>query len=235
MATLLSNAPADPAVLFAEEIADLMLEARNYLDGEPITTEEQASAVSSLLNRARRVGKDADEARAAEKRPHDDASKAVQAKWKPIVAQAELAADTAKEALAPWLRKIEEDQRRTAELARQEAERLAEVAKAARAETVGDILAKQDAERLAAIAADAQHHATKADKQKAQAKGGERAVGLVDVFTPVLTDAAEALRHYRTSQPDELKAWLLEQARKDVRSGARAIPGFTIEHQRTAR
>ena len=57
MATLLSNRPADPSALFAEEIEDLMLEARNYLDGEPIANEEQANAVSAILNRARRIAK----------------------------------------------------------------------------------------------------------------------------------------------------------------------------------
>jgi hypothetical protein len=60
MATL-ANAPLDPATLFGEEIDDLMLEARNYLDGEPIANEQQAEAVSSLLNRLRRVANDADE------------------------------------------------------------------------------------------------------------------------------------------------------------------------------
>ena len=54
-ATLLSNRPADPATLFAEEAEDLLLECRNWLDGEPITTEAQATAVSSLLSRLRRV------------------------------------------------------------------------------------------------------------------------------------------------------------------------------------
>src|SRR5688500_5432459 len=101
MATLLSNAPADPAVLFAEEIDDLMLEARNYLDGNPIENEDQATAVSAILNRARRIAKDADETRKVEKRPHDDAARSVQAKWVPIISKAELAADTAKQALAP--------------------------------------------------------------------------------------------------------------------------------------
>jgi hypothetical protein len=232
---MLSNAPADPAVLFAEEVDDLMLEARNYLDGEPIANEQQAEAVSSLLNRARRIAKDADNTRTVEKKPHDDAAKAVQAKWKPIIGKADLAAETAKEALAPWLRKLEEEQRRAAELARQEAERLLAAAQAARAETVGDVLAKMDAERLTKIAQDAQRHAAQADKAKPLAKGGERAIGLVDVFTPVLNDACAALKHYRTEQPDALKDWLTEQASKDVRSGARAIPGFIINHERAAR
>jgi len=235
VSVLLANAPTDPFALFKEEVDDLLLEARNYLDGEPIANENQANAVSSLLNRLRRVTKDADETRKAEKRPHDDAAKAVQAKWTPILSKAELATSTAKEALAPWLRQIEEKQRAEAEAARAEADRLARIAAEAHAGATGNLEAAEDAERLLKAADGAQRHAAKVEKQKAHARGGERAIGLVDVFTPVLTDALEALKHYRTKQPELLREWLLDQARGDVRTGARVIPGFTIEHTRVAR
>ena len=234
MATL-ANMPAEPAVLFAEEIDDLMLEARNWLDGEPITNEQQAEAVSSLLNRLRRVSKDADEARTTEKQPHLEAGRAVDAKWKPIISKADLAASTAKQALAPWLQKIEQDQRAAAEAARVEADRLAEIARQAHQSAGADLQANEDAERLMKAASAAEKDAGRAEKQKAHATGGERAIGLVDVFTPVLSDPVEALKHYRSTRPDALKAFLLDLAEKDVRSGCRSIPGFTINHDRVAR
>jgi hypothetical protein len=233
MATLLANAPADPATLFREEIDDLLLEARNYLDGEPIANETQAEAVSSLLNRLRRVSKDADDARKVEKKPHDDAAKAVQAKWTPIIAKADLAASTAKEALAPWLRAVEEKQRAEAEAARAEAERLAQIAAEAHARA-DDLQSAEDAERLLKAADAARKDAAKADKAKAHAKGGERAVGLRSVWTPTLTDACAALKHYRERQPELLKQWLVEQAERDVRAGARSIPGFEVTEARVA-
>lgn len=229
------NQPPESFVLFKEEVDDLLLEARNYLDGEPIANEEQANAVSSLLNRLRRVAKDADEARKLEKKPHDDAVKAVQAKWTPIISKAELATSTAKQALAPWLRQIEDRQRAEAEAARAEAARLAQVAAEAHQKAAGNLEAAEDAERLLKAAKGAEQFAAKAERQKAHAKGGERAVGLVDVFTPVLTDSCEALKHYRAKQPEALKEWLLDQARADVRAGARIIPGFTIHHERVAK
>jgi hypothetical protein len=235
MTVLLANAPADPATLFGEELDDLLLEARNYLDGEPIANEEQAEAVSSLLNRLRRVGNDADDARKAEKKPHDDAAKAVQAKWKPILDKADLAASTAKQALALWLQKVEEKQRHEAELARQEAERLARIAAETHAQAAGNFEAAEDAERLIKAAAQAERFAAKAEKAKPLATGGERAIGLIDRYTPELTDPVAALHHYRATQPNELKAWLLDQARKDVRAGSRSIPGFTVIHERIAR
>lgn len=234
MTALLANAPAEPAVLFAEEIDDLMLEARNWLDGEPIANEEQANAVSSLLNRLRRVAKDADEARKVEKKPHDEAAKAVQQKWSPIIAKADLAASTAKQALAPWLQAIEEQQRAEVEAARQEADRLAEIALQAHSGASGNLEALEDAERLIKAAKAAEKDAARAGKQKAHATGGERAVGLRSVWTPTLTDSCAALRHYRERQPEQLKQWLVEQAENDVRAGARSIPGFEVTEARVA-
>jgi hypothetical protein len=235
MATVLTNMPTDKATLFAEEIEDLLLEARNYLDGEPIANEDQANAVSSLLNRLRRVANDADDARKDEKRPHDEAAKAVQGKWKPILDKADLAATAAKQALAPWLQQVEAKQREEAEAARREADRLAAIATELHASSAGNLQAAEDAERLLKAAAGAERFAAKAQKAKPLATGGERGVGLIDKFTPELTDSVEALKHYRIRQPDELKAWLLGQAEKDVRAGARNIPGFTIHQERVAR
>lgn len=233
-AHLVANAPADPAVLFGEEIDDLMLEARNYLDGEPIANEQQAEAVSSLLNRARRVAKDADDARRHEKKPHDEAAKAVQLKWTPIIGKAELAADTCKQALAPWLQAVEDENRRQAEIAAAEALRLSITANEARIAATS-LEAKEDAERLLKSADAARKDAAKLDKAKAHACGGERAIGLVDVYTPVLVDPVLAARHYFATQPEAFEEWLIDQARKDVRGGVRSIPGFEITSERKAR
>jgi type IV secretory pathway VirB10-like protein len=234
MTALLANAPAEPAVLFAECVEDLLLEARNFLDGEPITNEQQAEAVSSLLNRLRRVSKDADEARKVEKKPHDDAAKAVQAKWTPIISKADLAASTAKQALAPYLKAIEDQQRAEAEAAKAEALRLSQIALDAHHGAVGNMEAIEDAERLLKAAKGAAVHAMRAERAKANVKGGERATGLRSVWTPTLTDSCAALRHYREHQPTELKAWLQGQAERDVRAGARSIPGFEVTEARVA-
>lgn len=234
-AVLLKNTPPEPSVLFQEEIDDLMLEARNYLDGEPIANEEQAIAVSSLLSRLRRISNDADEARKLEKKPHDEAGKAVQGKWRPILDAADLAASTAKQALAPWLVKVEEAQREAASKLRAEAERIAAIAQEKVQGSSGNLEARSDAENLLKAAAHTHKEAARADRAKPLAKGGERSVGLVDRFTPELVDSVAALKHYRETQPNELKAWLLEQARQDIRAGKRAIPGFTITTERVAR
>lgn len=229
------NAPPDPFDAFALHIDDLFEQAEQFLDGEGIQTDAQAEDVSRILNMLRKAEKDADEARKAEKKPHDDAAKAVQAKWSPLLGKAKLAAETAKRALAPFLQAKEDAQRAAAEAAAEEARQKAAAARKAAEQAAPDDLAGQTtAKVLQEQAAEALKQAERLDKQKAHAKGGERAVGLRDVYTPVLTEPKEALRHYMQAQPDALKEWLLDQARRDVRVGKRSIPGFTIEHERVA-
>src|SRR3546814_19602976 len=56
------------------------------------------------------------------KKPHDDAAKAVQTKYKPLIDKCELAASVAKKALVPWLEHLEAEQRADAERKRKEAD-----------------------------------------------------------------------------------------------------------------
>src|SRR3546814_9883754 len=65
--------------------------------------------------------------------------------------------------------------------------------------------------------------AAKADKTKAHASGGSRAIGLRTYYTAELVDPVAALKHYKQAQPEALKAWLLDQGQKDVSAGKRAI------------
>ena len=234
-AHLIANAPADPFVLISESINDLLLEAENFLDGSPIETEEQEAAVASILTRLRREANAADDQRKAEKKPHDDAAKAVQTKWTPLLSKADLAVQCAKNALAAFLQKKEAAQRAAVEAATEEARRQAEAAaQAAQQAKPDDLAGRQTARILQENAAAAEKQAARLARKPVQAKGGERAVGLRSVWTPTLTDPVAALKHYREREPDELKIWLVEQASKDVRSGARSIPGFTITETRTA-
>jgi hypothetical protein len=223
----------DPFTLYSESIEDLLLEANNFLDGKEIENEEQEAAVASILTRLRREADAADDQRKAEKKPHDDAAAKVQEKWKPLLSKADLAVNVAKNALTSFLIKKDEAQRAAAQAATEEARQKALLA--AQTQAAPDDLAGQTVARIRGEeAAAALKTAQRLTKARPQAKGGERAVGLRSVWTPALTDARAALAHYRARQPDELKAWLLDQAWRDVRAGARAIPGFTITEERKA-
>lgn len=228
-----NNPPVDPFDAWRAHIDDLRTEAGNWLDGSAITSQAEADAVSKLLDAFRKAGKDADKARAEEKRPHDEAAKAVQSKWKPLLDTADRAADTCKKVLAPWLQKLEEEQRAKAEEARRVAE--AEAQKAAEAMRASDgtnIDAREQAEAQVRSAKLAEEAAKRAEGQKAHATGGDRAIGLRTYYTATLTDRKAALFHYLERQPEEFVTLLQRLADADVRRGLRQIPGFEVTEEK---
>lgn len=222
------NAP--PAYeAFSIHIEDLLLEARNHLDGEAIQSQAQADAIGSLLDKIRTASKDADKARAAEKKPHDDAAKAVQAKWKPLIDKCDTATDACKKALAPYLKRVEEEKRAKEEAARREAEEKARIAaEAVRQAPLDDLTAREAAEELERAAKEAEKAANKASKDGARVAGGARATTLRTYYHPELVTPSDALRHYVQTRPDDVKAFLLRLAEVDVREGKRTIPGFNV-------
>lgn len=219
---------------FLAHIGDLFDEAKNFLDGAGVNSDAEAEAVARLMDDIRKAHKDADRARAEEKKPHDDAAKAVQARWKPLLERAELAVDTCKKALAPWLKAKAEEQRLAAEKARQEAEEKAKAAaEAARATTLDDLAGREAAEGLIADAKKAEAEAAKAEKARPQATGGARAATLRTTYRPELINASEALKHFVRIRPDDVKAALQHLAEVEVRNGARELPGFVIHAEQS--
>lgn len=217
------------------EILGLFDEAKHWLDGQGVKDEKDAEGVSKLLDMIRKAKKAADEARVEEKRPHDEAAKEVQERYKPLLTRCDLAADAAKKALAPYLEKIEAEKRAKAEAARREAEEKARAAQEAiRAAELTDLAARERAEEMIQAAKKAEAAASRAEKDKAHAKGGARAVTLRKTWKPVLKDAREAARYYWQTRREELEAFFVSLAEKDVRAGQQDIPGFDIIEERTA-
>lgn len=222
------------------EIGDLYAEAKNWLDGEPVTTQAQADGLSKLLDDLRKAGKLADERRVEENKPFDDGKAEVQARYAPLIADTKsvkgkvpLAIDMAKKALAPWLQKLEDEKRAAAEAARKEAEEKARIAQEAlRASNVADLEKREAAEALIREAQAAEAAATKAENSKAHATGGTRAIGLRSVWRAEMTDAREAARHYWLTKREEVDAFFQGLADADVRAGKREIPGFLIAETR---
>jgi hypothetical protein len=183
------------------EIIGLFDEAKHWLDGQGVQNDADAAGVSKLLDMIRKAKKAADESRAEEKRPHDEAAKEVQERYKPLLTRCDLAADAAKKALAPYLEKLEAEKRAKAEAARKEAEEKARAAQEAiRAAALTDLAAREKAEALIRDAKKADAAAKRAENEKAHAKGGERAVTLRKTYRPILKDGREAARHYWTAR-----------------------------------
>lgn len=230
-----NNPPSSPFEERAAAITDLYDEARNWLDEKGVQSQADADGVSKLLDMLRREAKAADEARKEEKRPHDEAAKAVQAKWKPVLDKAELAQRVCKDALTPFLRRQDEERRKAEEEARRQAE-AAEIAaqQAFERSGVSDLEAREEAEKLAAAAKAAEAEARKAGKQKAHAKGGSRAVGLRTSYRAEITDLRAFAGFVWSNHQQELTEFLGGIASRLVRNGFRDIPGVTVHEVKEA-
>lgn len=227
------NSP--PVEQHALNINDLFDEAQGFLDGSGIKTDGEAEAVGKLRDMIRAAHKAADAQRVVEKKPHDDAGKAVQAAWKPLLDKCDLATSTCERALVPFLQAKEAEQRAAAERARQEAEAKQVAAQQAMSATDPDnLLARAEAEQRMKDASKATAQAARLDKARPQVAGADRAIGLRSVFVAELTDARAALAFYMKRDPEALKSWLLHQAQSDVRAGIRQIPGVLVREERKA-
>lgn len=211
-------------------IDDLREEAKVWLDGKAVESAEEAAGLNTLLDLARQAAKAADEARAAEKKPHLDAGKAVDAQWKPIIDAAQRIVDVAKKTLTPW--NIKEAERKAAEAQKAaeeaEAQRQAEVEASRAAAASGSLEDVEQADQQADAAKQAEKIAKKAEKE---ATSG---LGLRTTYRPELTDPKAAIAHYWATRREDFIALVNDLAAKDVRAGKRDIPGFTIHAEQKA-
>lgn len=85
------------------KISDLAAAAKLRLEGEPITEQTEADLISNLADQLTEFWKKADEARKAERQPHDEALKDIQIKWSPLLLLAETYKNLKFKLLTPWL------------------------------------------------------------------------------------------------------------------------------------
>lgn len=186
-----------------------------------VKTDEQEAALDALLETVRLTRKDADAKRVEAKRPHDEAAKAVQADWKPLLDRLDAATAALKDALTPYRiarQKAKDEEARKAREAA-EAERLA----AQEALKVSDDLEERFAaeERLA-----------RSTKLEAVANKIDRsATGLRSRQVAVVTDRKALLQHVMKHDPDTLTQWLEAYAQRALPS---VLPGVTVETERKA-
>jgi hypothetical protein len=234
IATIGHNRGPTPFDDCERKVLDLFDEAKNFLDGEAITTQDMADAVSKLLDMIRKAKKEADDFRAAEKKPHDDAAKAVQEKWKPLITRCDLAADAAKKALTPYLEAVEREKRAVAEAARKAADEQAKAAQEALRASRDDLAAREQAEAMLESAKKAEAVASRAEKDKAQGKGGARAVSLRTTYVSDIQDYQALAAHVWREDREALTAFLDDYAAQKVRAGARTLPGVHVREVKGA-
>lgn len=236
VATIGHNNPPEPTPYEAAyaRMASLHELAESWLDGKPAASQAEVDELSNLLDEARKAKKHADEARKAEAKPFDDGKAEVQARYNPLLKNADTIADALKSAMAPFLAKLEAEKRAREEAARREAEEARRKADEAIRESNRANLAKREAAELALeAAAKAERIAKAAANDKAKATGGSRAVTLRTVYRAEVTDLTAAARHYWPLAKAEFHAVVERLAAEDVRAGKRDIPGVTVHEDKT--
>lgn len=203
-----TGAPADDSFDgLKDRIEDLARDAEALINAGAATDQAAADRASDLANRLAELQKQADTARAAEKKPHDDAAAAVQAKWKPLLGVADVYRRIKSAVITPFL--VAEDQKRRA--------------------------AEADARKAAEEAAKAGQPIPESTTQRAAPKagsGGRRSVALRTVKVVTITDRAAVLKFFENN-PLITEA-LQKMAEKVVAAGAE-VPGVTVtEEQRAA-
>ncbi len=215
-----------PFELIAEEIDDLYGEAKNFADGEAIADQQTADAVTVLFEGLHAAGSKAEEQRKIEKKPHDDAAKAVQEKFRPLSDKVTRGKSALGELLASWRKKLADEAAAKAAALKAEADAKLAAAQAAIRETSGNLLAREEAEA----------ELKDAKKLAAFAKRVDNApTGLVTRWNVSTKDAAAALDWAYNRDAVRFNELALEMAREAVRLGARALPGFTITEEKVAR
>lgn len=190
----------------------------------PVSNDDQEESLDALLDEVRKARKDADAQRAAEKKPHDDAGKAVQAAWKPLIDRCDKAADAIKSALTPYR---EARQRAKDEAARIAREQAAEAERAAQAA----LQSSDDLEERFA----AEETLKAAGKLNAQANRIDRsATGLRTYYEAEVTDRRAALNHYIARVPERFAALIQQLANEDARGTRAPVPGVIFHERKRA-
>lgn len=232
------NSPPAPTAIEAarETLADINVEAEAWFDGADIENDAQADEVSRIIDNARKAKTRFEADRKVEKQPHLDAGKAVDDAWKPLTTAADRIVEVAKGVLTPWLvakdkekREREAAERAKADAAAAEARRLAEASD-------GSLAAAKLRDAAIEESKIAQARAAAAERDKAGAKGAgmARTVSLRTVHRAEVTDRRALLNHIVKLRPDDLTAWLEEWAAREVRTGARVIPGVHVWEEKAA-
>lgn len=200
----------------AEQIKDYAAQALSWLKKHGIKDTASKDRAANYRQELLRLSKEADAQRVAEKKPHDEAAKAVQKKWTPLIDEASEAAEILRRELGAFM--VAEKRAADAKAqATYEAEMKA--AAAARAEIEAQRAKQMRDDPIAALTSPEPELPTAPlppEPVKIQA-GGQRGrkTGLREVTRYIVTDHAKALAFFADSKDvRELIGKLAERASK---------------------
>lgn len=229
-----------PFDLVRIKITDLYEEAKNWLDGDLIDNQEQADAVQSLMRMIQAAEKEADSARKDEAKPHDDAKAEIQGRYNLLIGKTKSvtgltvrAVEDCKQALAPWLKKRDDEIRAEAEAIRKAAEEKQRLAvQAMQQRDASSLESIEQAEALAQEAKQLDAVAKRAENTRANAKGSGRAASLRTYYTAEITDHTAFARYIWLNHKAEMIEYLDSLAQQLVLAGIHQIDGVTVHEER---
>ena len=208
---------------FAMEADELFATASDTLEGmDAVQTAEQDAALEALKADLRRVAKDAEAARKAEKEPHLEAGRAVDAAYKPVATKCDKAIKAISDMQTPWRLEQLRIRDAAARKAREEAEAAEKAAQAKRA-APEHLQAELDADDELKAAAKLKAQANKIDRS---------ATGLRTFKVVTVTDYRAAIKWLFARDPDALSAFIDEYARKNAPT--RPMDGVAVTEERKA-
>lgn len=239
-------APADDSLEgLRDAIDDLAREAERLIKAGAAKTEDEANQAADVANKLGTLRNRADKAREEEKRPHLQAGRDVDDKWRPIVTGADIYARLKEIVVTPFLkaalarkaavelearrvaaaaaevaRKAEEEAKIAAEAAERQAggARDGEAAEAAR-------VAQAEAERQAEAAHEAQAKAEAVASAPVTVGTRGRSVGLRSKTVVTIVDRAATLAFFADRQ--EITDLLQKMADRAIAAGI-AVPGTQV-------
>ena len=226
-----------------EVVSEFEAKAREFADAAgawkeagSIESDEQAAKANDFLSGTRKLAKEVEDRRKAEKQPFLDAGREIDAAFKKVINLLDGAANMVKPLQQDFLRRKEAEAAKARAEAERKAREEAEQAEAARraAEARNDVAGQQEAEERAKAAEEEAAKAAKFESAKASsATGGGRTQSLRTVKTARITSINQAMLHYR-DRP-EMAELILRLANADARAAKDqeiTIPGIEITIER---
>lgn len=216
------------------EIHDLYGELKGWADGDPVSTQGQADSVAKLGKMLREADKRAEAHRKELVIPMDEAKKAVQDQFAPLIGKKKAdgsmgmtvrALEVVSALLTPWNNKLQAERDEKARVLREAAE--AKQREAEKAIRTANLAEKEAAEKLLKESQKLQATAKRAEKNNVK--------GMKTVWGVVVTDPQALLNHYWKNNRRELEEFARQLAEQQVRAKIRDIPGCNITSRSVAR
>lgn len=226
-----------------EKLAELKATADEFLKGADIwrttdvTSEALAQQLTDMIAGLRANAKAVDAARVAAKKPHDDAGKAVQAAFSPVLDRYKRALDVLLGKMTAYQVRKQAEERERQRIEKEKADALAAEArmKAMEAEQSGGIDAQLEAEAAQKAAEKAQKAASKETKVNVgSASGAGRTVSLRTRKVVTITNIRHLFMHFQENERVIEVLQAVATAEANSKDFAGTIPGCTIEEKQVA-